>query len=92
MKSRIVPIAVAVGCSTLLLGLALAQSVAKHVPAKAKPPPEPVTVTAVAPKGPINPGKHAIIFVGGHTQSGGDSALNPQPIPPGHPVLVNPPH
>jgi hypothetical protein len=47
-------------------------------------PKKPVVVTAVAPKGPIPSDKHAIIFVGGKTQSSGDSALNPQPIPPGH--------
>ena len=47
-------------------------------------PKKPVVVTAVAPKGPIPSDNHAIIFVGGKTQRGGDSALNPQPIPPGH--------
>jgi hypothetical protein len=45
---------------------------------------KPPVVTAVAPKGPVPAGQHSIIFVGGKKKSGGDAALNPQPIPPGH--------
>jgi hypothetical protein len=46
--------------------------------------PKPPVVTAVAPKFPVSPaGQHGIIFVGGKP-GGGKSALNPQPIPPGH--------
>lgn len=91
MESPIARIAVGVVCSTLLSSLSLAQTVTKHVPAKAKLPLRPLTVTALAPKPPINSGQHGIIFVGGHTQTLGDAALNPQPIPPGHPGLVSPP-
>jgi hypothetical protein len=47
-------------------------------------PVKPPVVTAVAPKGPVPAGQHSIIFVGGKKKSGGDAALNPQPIPPGH--------
>lgn len=56
-------------------------------------PPKPRVVTAVAPKVPTGPGvQHGIIFVGGapggkpvtRQPIGGKSALNPQPIPPGH--------
>lgn len=47
-------------------------------------PPKPPVVTAVAPKSPVNTGgQHGIIFVGGKP-SDAKSALNPQPIPPGH--------
>ena len=47
-------------------------------------PPKPPVVTAVAPKYPVSPaGQHGIIFVGGKPGDG-KSALNPQPIPPGH--------
>jgi hypothetical protein len=51
---------------------------------KKKPP----VFTAVTPK-PLVPGgtPHRIIFVGGKNQSSGDSALNPQPIPPGRPPI-----
>jgi hypothetical protein len=51
---------------------------------KKKPP----VYTAVTPK-PLVPGgtPHRIIFVGGKNQSSGDSALNPQPIPPGRPPI-----
>jgi hypothetical protein len=51
---------------------------------KKKPP----VFIAVAPK-PLVPGgtPHRIIFVGGKIQSTGDSALNPQPIPPGRPPI-----
>jgi hypothetical protein len=47
-------------------------------------PKKPPVITAVAPK-PLLPGtQRRIIFVGGKPQSGGNAALNPQPIPPGH--------
>jgi hypothetical protein len=51
---------------------------------KKKPP----VYTAVVPK-PLVPGgtPHRIIFAGGKTMSNGDSALNPQPIPPGRPPV-----
>jgi len=69
----------------------LAQGVDKHVPARQKASKPPLTAVSVLPPQhaavPINPPKsdaHGIIFVGG------ESALNPQPIPPGKP-LVNPP-
>ncbi len=68
--------------------VSLAADVAAQVPVNAHPakapPSKPLVVTAVAPKGPIPGGKQSIIFVGGKAQSGGDAALNPQPIPPGH--------
>jgi hypothetical protein len=84
--------ALALVCATLLSGASLAQTQPKH-PAKAPLPAKPPTMTAVAPKGPISPGgQNDIIFVGGHVQTLGYAALNPQPIPPGHPVLINPPH
>jgi hypothetical protein len=49
---------------------------------------KPQVFTAVAPK-PLVPGgtPRRIIFVGGKTMSSGDSALNPQPIPPGRPPV-----
>lgn len=51
-------------------------------------PRKPPVATAVAPKVPTGPGvQHGIIFVGGKPVAqpvGGKSALNPQPIPPGH--------
>ena len=54
-------------------------------PALLKKPP---VVTAVAPK-PLVPGgtQRRIIFVGGKEKISGDSALNPQPIPPGRPPV-----
>lgn len=54
-------------------------------PALKKKPP---VFTAVAPR-PLVPGgtQHRIIFVGGKEKFSGDSALNPQPIPPGRPPV-----
>lgn len=69
----------------------LAQGVDKHVPARQKASKPPLTAVSVLPPPhaavPVSPRKsdgHGIIFVGGK------SSLNPQPIPPGKPV-VNPP-
>jgi hypothetical protein len=91
MNALIARIGLGLVCATLLSSVSLAQGVSKQ-PAKAPLPAKPPTITAVAPKGPISPsGQNDIIFVGGHGQALGDAALNPQPIPPGHPVLVNPP-
>jgi len=57
-------------------------------------PTKPPVVTAVAPKQPIGPSgaKSGIIFVGGKPVGANDGALNTQPIPPGHPVPVDPTH
>jgi hypothetical protein len=56
-------------------------------------PTKPPVATAVTPKLPTAPSgtKRGIIFVGGKP---GDAkgSLNPQPIPPGHPVPVDPIH
>jgi hypothetical protein len=66
----------------------VAETVVK-LPTAAVVPTKPPVVTAVAPRTPLTgPGpRRSIIFVGGKPQGGGDAALNPQPIPPGH---VNP--
>jgi hypothetical protein len=79
---------IAIGClsAALLPALAAAQTPDKHMPAKAKLPAKPPVVTAVAPRIPTSPGQNSIIFVGGHIQTG-DAALNPQPIPPGQPII-----
>ncbi|HEX3948841.1 MAG TPA: hypothetical protein VHW95_03205 [Steroidobacteraceae bacterium] len=63
----------------------VAESLAKQSPiGQNVKPPKPRVVTAVAPKFPISAaGPHGIIFVGGKPGDG-KSALNPQPIPPGH--------
>jgi hypothetical protein len=57
-------------------------------------PTKPPVITAVAPKQPIGPAgaKSGIIFVGGKPVGGNYGALNPQPIPPGRPVPVDPIH
>jgi hypothetical protein len=64
----------------------VAETVVK-LPTAAVAPTKPPVVTAVAPRTPLTAPGRSIIFVGGKPQSGGDAALNPQPIPPGH---VNP--
>lgn len=64
----------------------VAQTVVK-LPTAAVTPTKPPVVTAVAPRTPLTGPERGIIFVGGKPQGGGDAALNPQPIPPGH---VNP--
>jgi hypothetical protein len=63
----------------------VAESLVRQSPiAQNVKPPKPRVVTAVAPKFPVSPeNQHGIIFVGGKP-TGGKSALNPQPIPPGH--------
>ncbi len=66
----------------------VADSLAKQ-PVVAALPKKPPVVTAVAPKTPLPGNGHSIIFVGGKPQ-GGDAALNPQPIPPGHVSPGNP--
>ena len=59
-------------------------TVVKLPVATATKPSKPPVVTAIAPKFPVSPaGQHGIIFVGGKPGDG-KSALNPQPIPPGH--------
>lgn len=93
MNAPIVRIALALVCTTLLSGVSLAQTPPKQHPAKAPLPKQPPTVTAAGPRVLGSPGgPHEIIFVGGHVQTLGEAALNPQPIPPGHPILINPPH
>jgi hypothetical protein len=64
----------------------VAESFARPPIASVMPKKPPLVVTAVAPHSPLSgPGpKRSIIFVGGKPQGGGDAALNPQPIPPGH--------
>jgi hypothetical protein len=64
----------------------VAESFARLPVASVVPKKPPLVVTAVAPQSPLaGPGpKRSIIFVGGKPQGGGDAALNPQPIPPGH--------
>jgi hypothetical protein len=64
----------------------VAETVVK-LPTAAVAPKKPPVVTAVAPRMPLTAPGRSIIFVGGKPQGGGDAALNPQPIPPGH---VNP--
>ena len=64
-----------------------AESFAKQPTVSVVPKKKPPVVTAVAPHGPLTGPGRSIIFVGGKPQGGGDAALNPQPIPPGH---VNP--
>ncbi|HEX3913350.1 MAG TPA: hypothetical protein VHW71_07580 [Steroidobacteraceae bacterium] len=61
----------------------LKTAVAPVNPNLATLPKKPPVVTAVAPKTVLPGTQHGIIFVGGKP-SGGDAALNPQPIPPGH--------
>jgi hypothetical protein len=63
----------------------VAETVVK-LPTATVVPAKPPVVTAVAPRMPLTTPGRSIIFVGGKPQ-GGDAALNPQPIPPGH---VNP--
>ncbi len=64
----------------------VAESFAKQPIVSVMPKKKPPVVTAVAPHSALaGPGPgHSIIFVGGKPQGGGDAALNPQPIPPGH--------
>jgi hypothetical protein len=54
-------------------------------------PPKPPIATAVVPWHPLPDNHRSIIFVGGKPQGGSQVELNPQPIPPGHVVLVDPP-
>ena len=79
----------AVACA--VVAPVLAQGVDKHVPARQKASKPPLTAVSVLPPqhaavavSPTKSDAHGIIFVGGK------SSLNPQPIPPGKPV-VNPP-
>lgn len=92
MNAPIARIALGLICATMLSSISLAQTATKHVPGKAPLPAKPPTVTAVVPRLAGSPGgQREIIFVGGHAQSLDEAALNPQPIPPGHLGLVNPP-
>lgn len=76
-------------CAVAALSMnAIAQVPVKPRPGKAALTKKPPIVTAVAPKAVVPGGTtHGIIFVGGKTKSSGDSALNPQPIPPGRPPV-----
>jgi hypothetical protein len=69
----------------------VAESFAKQ-PVVSVVPKKPPVVTAVAPRSPLTGPGRSIIFVGGKPQGGGDAALNPQPIPPGHVNPVDPIH
>ena len=80
--------AAVLAAACVVIGPVLAQGVDKHVPTRQRAPSKPTTAISVLPPPvhatPLSPSKsdtRGIIFVGGK------SALNPQPIPPGRPVV-----